>query len=178
MDCFYIFYNNYILHYWSMIRWLTFGNIISQLFNGMFNCSVSKVETRWEVTRQQIPRLGRWGGAGGRTVHLRAADLKRLIRNGSQPCRKLWSRLQSVLAAGWRETRNIVYFSKTMYFCLCLMMTLWITTSPSNSSPLPQPQPLFFSELKNLILAKLGFKRAIVGAIARWENLLNNFSKS
>ena len=62
-----------------------------------------------------------------------------------------------------RWTRNI------MYFCLCLMMTLWITTSPSTSSPLPQPQPrpLFLSELTNLIRAKLGLKKTIVGAIAR-----------
>ena len=48
----------------------------------------------------------------------------------------------------------------TMYVCLCLMMTLWITTSPSTSSPLPQPQPFFFSELTNLIRAKLGPKKA------------------
>ena len=54
-----------------------------------------------------------------------------------------------------------------MYVCLCLMMTLWITTSPSTSSPLPQPQPFLFSELTNLIRAKLGLKKTIVGAIAR-----------
>ena len=58
-----------------------------------------------------------------------------------------------------------------MYLGLGLMMTLWITATPSASSPLPQPlpqpQPFFFSELKNLIMAKLGFKRAVVGAIAR-----------
>merc|ERR1712083_52517 len=81
-----------------------------------------------------------------------------------------------VVLTTWSEELPIFYFQnfflfekKKMFVWLPLMTALVMFLSPGTSSPIPQPapKPLYLGNLVDLVQAKLGLKKAIIGSAVR-----------